>query len=230
MKGIVWDIWKLPRVTLHFRTRSNFQEHDYNDVYQNFNSLHPKLLIIRKKELGVALINLHAFQTFDDYLMSINGKNSAAYYSRKAARRKYYFSEIDRNQYIDDIYAVNTSAKIRQNKYMKAAYLEKVSHYEGKGNYRYFGVINETGVLVSYCNVGFYGDFANISNLLGHKDYLNEGVMYLMISTLVQELMESEKGVRWLMYDTYFGASEGLRLFKHKLGFEPYRVTWKKDF
>ena len=30
----------------------------------------------------------------------------------------------------------------------------------------------------------------------------------------------------WLMYDTYFGASEGLRQFKRWIGLEPYRVSW----
>jgi hypothetical protein len=32
--------------------------------------------------------------------------------------------------------------------------------------------------------------------------------------------------VRWLMYDTWFGAPPGLRSFKERLGFAPYRVRW----
>ena len=31
----------------------------------------------------------------------------------------------------------------------------------------------------------------------------------------------------YLMYDTFFGASEGLKKFKEKLGFQPYKVKWK---
>ena len=31
---------------------------------------------------------------------------------------------------------------------------------------------------------------------------------------------------RWAMYDTFFGSDEGLRFFKERLGFRPYRVTW----
>ncbi|MFD2270342.1 hypothetical protein ACFS07_02300 [Undibacterium arcticum] len=35
--------------------------------------------------------------------------------------------------------------------------------------------------------------------------------------------MTQEK-VKYVMYDTYFGATEGLKTFKTMLGFKPYRV------
>jgi hypothetical protein len=38
-----------------------------------------------------------------------------------------------------------------------------------------------------------------------------------------------EKGVRYIMYDTFFGASDGLKRFKKKLGFKPYKVRWVWD-
>ena len=31
----------------------------------------------------------------------------------------------------------------------------------------------------------------------------------------------------YIMYDTYFGASEGLKLYKKKHCFEPYIVKWR---
>jgi len=33
----------------------------------------------------------------------------------------------------------------------------------------------------------------------------------------------------WGMYDTFFGASSGLRYFKERLGFRPYKVRWIWD-
>jgi hypothetical protein len=34
------------------------------------------------------------------------------------------------------------------------------------------------------------------------------------------------KQVRYLMYDTFFGAQPGLRQFKQIVGFEPFRVKY----
>jgi hypothetical protein len=31
---------------------------------------------------------------------------------------------------------------------------------------------------------------------------------------------------KYIMYDTFFGATRGMRMFKQKLGFKPYRVKW----
>ena len=131
--------------------------------------------------MGVALIDLNKYDSFDNYYKSINGKNSAAYYSRKAIKREYQIIEIDRNNYIDDIYEINTSATIRQGREMSSGYLQKQNSYVNEPNYKYFGIINTDGKLLSYCNIGFYGEFALVVTLLGHKQYLNDGIMYLMM-------------------------------------------------
>ena len=159
---------------------------------------------------------------------SINGKNSAAYYARKAMRRGYVFKEIDRNHFIDDIYEVNISAPVRQGRKMSSNYLQKQLKYDNKENYRYFAVLTNEGKLVSYCNIGFYGEFVLINALLGHKKYLNDGIMYLMMIEL-NKLIFNEykpKGYKYIMYDTFFGASDGLKKFKKKLGYKPYKVKW----
>jgi len=177
----------------------------------------------------VALIDLNLYKDFEEYYKSINGKNSAAYYSRKAKKREYKFLEIDRNNYIDDIYEINTSIDIRQGQKMANSYLTKVKSYRNEPNYRYFGVVDQNGKLRSYCNVAFYGEFALIVTLLGHKKYLNDGIMYFMLVELSRLIFNEYKsqGYRYIMYDTFFGASDGLKKFKTKLGFKPYKVKWK---
>ena len=53
--------------------------------------------------------------------------------------------------------------------------------------------------------------------------------MYLLISEILRELVDARsKGsaVRWVMYDMWFGAAPGLRYFKERLDFTPYRVRW----
>jgi hypothetical protein len=226
--NIIKEINNLPLVNISFKDVQENSLQNYKKTYQYFTKPH-RLKLFKNKTLGVALIELDLYKNFDEYYSSVNGKNSAAYYSRKALKREYKFIEIDRNDYIDDIYEINTSASIRQGQKMSDGYLKKVESYKNEPHYRYFGVVDKNGKLVSYCNIGFYGEFVLIVTLLGHKKYLNDGVMYLMLIEFHKIMFEKYKteGYKYIMYDTFFGASEGLKKFKEKLGFQPYRVKWK---
>jgi len=219
------EIIKLPVVELSF-VHNKSENNDVEATYKYFTKRHPKYKIFQNKQIGIALINIASFASGDEYLKSVNGKNSAFYYARKAKGRNYMFCEIDRNHYVEDIYQINTSAQERQGRKMANSYLQKIERFEDKSNYRYFGVLDSSGRLRSYCNIGYYGDFALVSQLLGHKDFLNDGVMYLMMTEIVSELIR-EKKVTFLMYDTFFGAKDGLKMFKEKLGFLPYRIQWR---
>ena len=224
---ILQEIIQLPKVNIKFKDMDNNSIQNYQNTYQYFTKPH-RLKLFKNKTLGVALIDLNLYKNFEEYYKSINGKNSAAYYSRKAIKREYKFMEIDRNNYIDDIYEINTSSKIRQGKKMSSSYLQKQKQYKNETNYRYFGVVDKDGKLRSYCNIGFYGEFALVVTLLGHKKYLNDGIMYLMMIE-VNKIMFNEyrqKGYKYIMYDTFFGASEGLKKFKEKLGYKAYKVKW----
>ena len=53
-------------------------------------------------------------------------------YARKARRKGYKFLEIDRNNYINDIYKINTSSLFRQGRKMSESYLKKVDNYKNK--------------------------------------------------------------------------------------------------
>ncbi len=53
--------------------------------------------------------------------------------------------------------------------------------------------------------------------------------MYLLITETIHEIIRVKRTLgypRWAMYDMYWGARPGLREFKRRLGFRPYRVTW----
>jgi hypothetical protein len=92
----------------------------------------------------------------------------------------------------------------------------------------YFGVKNKDGKLLAYCYIGFFGEFILINTLLGHKKYLNDGIMYMMMVELNKIVFEQYKKneYKYIMYDTFFGATDGLKLFKKKLGYKPYKVKW----
>jgi len=221
------SILKLPKVTIRFYGASETMLKNYQNTYTLFTKLH-RLKLFRNKAIGVALIELDLYDTFEKYYKSINGKNSAAYYARKAIKRGYSFVKIDRNNHIEDMYEINTSSIERQGKAMSSGYLQKQSTYKNDDNYLYFGVVNDENKLLAYCNIGFYGDFSLVSTLLGHKNYLNDGVMYLMMVELNKLMFEKYKkqGYKYIMYDTFFGASKGLQQFKNKLGYKAYKVKW----
>lgn len=222
------EIYSLPKREIAFRGANREGIENAREAYRYFTKPH-RFRLFKNKSLGVALVDLNQFSSFEEYYKSINGKNSAAYYARKATKRGYRFLEIDRNNYIDDIYRINTSAKVRQGKQMSSSYLKKQESYNQDPNYRYFGVVDSQGRLVAYCNIGFFGEFSLISTLLGHKEYLNDGIMYLMLVEFTKIMFQEYKqeGYRYIMYDTFFGASDGLKMFKNKLGFVPYKVVWK---
>jgi hypothetical protein len=53
----------------------------------------------------------------------------------------------------------------------------------------------------------------------------NDGIMHLLLSEAICRLIDGGK-VRYVMYDTFFGAQPGLRNFKTILGFRPYRASY----
>ena len=221
--SLLREVVRLPRlqITLHVLDRELGRR-----VYHHHTRRHPRYRLIGNKTLGVGLIQLAEFEGVAEYLDSINGKNSAAYYARKALRRGYRISIIDRNEYVDDIFQINTSIEARQGQKMASAYQERQSEYPVQEDYRYFGVLDETGRLHAYCWLLLAGEVATADTLLGHAETLNDGTMYLLMTRIVEWLYE-QGTTDYLMYDTFYGASDGLVMFKRKLGFRPYRVSWR---
>lgn len=213
------QIFTLPKISLYL---DGAQEQ-----FKFYNQLHPKYKIIKRKTLGVCLVDLRAFESHEEYLKTINGKNSAAYYARKAQKRGYSFQQINRNDFIDQIYEINTSAEIRQGIPMLREFTNKVEHFPDERHYRYYGVLDKEGILRSYCWSVVSGQVMIVDTLLGHKKFLNDGIMYLLLTNIVKESMKI-RNVTHLMYDMYFGGQKGLKMFKTKLGFQPYHVKWKK--
>jgi hypothetical protein len=216
------DVSKLPVAHLEFRLADNPDE--VRRMHAHFTKPHPKLRIIQNKSLGAALIDLQRYGSHADYLESIkDGRNSGEYFAKKARSRGYVVTEIDRNDFIDELYEINTSLDSRQGRPMEESYRRKETAYPKEKNYKYFGVLNAAGKLMAYSNVGFYGNFVAFDRLLGLRN--NDGVMHLMVTEIAGQLIET-RSYEYLMYDTYFGASPGLKTFKKMLGFEPYRAKY----
>jgi hypothetical protein len=192
-------------------------------TYRHFTKPHPRYKVIRNKTLGAALIDLHALDDRAAYLAGMGGKSGGASHAKRARGRGYVCSEIDSNNHIDAIHAINVSQPQRQGRPMDAAYLNKRERYEPEAHYRYFGALDATGKLSAYANVARFGNFAAFSQMMGLRN--NDGAMHLLVIDVVCRLLD-EGEVRYVMYDTFFGAHPGLRQFKTLLGFQPFRAKY----
>lgn len=214
------SIAKLPVARLEFRRALN--PDDVGKMYQYFTQRHPKYLVFQNKSLGAALVDLTKFHGREQYLDAIKGSN-AERQARKAKAKGYRLVEIDRNDYIDAIHEINNSVEMRQGRPMDPAYQAKTMRYPNDKNYSHFGVLNAAGKLMAYGDLGLYGNFLAFNRVIGVRN--NDGMMHLMLTEIICRKIE-ERNCRYLMYDTYFGASPGLKAFKEMLGFQPYRAKY----
>jgi glycosyltransferase involved in cell wall biosynthesis len=222
--AVLRAIQKLPKVTLNVWGGPTERA-----AFERFNQRHPKLPIVRLKSIGVAL--LEKPDSFDEYL---SGKKRQ-YLRRKinrATRDGYTASRIEALEHLDAMMAIHESAGNRQGRALDAEYVDRaqVTSVASQPGLHCVGVFDANQNLAAYCLVVPFGDVAIASRLLGHEDHLESGVMYLLFAELVKQLMAGAIGSgssNWLLYDTFLGASEGLRRFKNEVGFMPYRITWK---
>lgn len=208
--------------------RLSFQRHidpvSIEQTYRNFTRPHPRYKVIGHKTIGAALLDLQQFDTLEKYLELIKGKNCGAHHAKRARARGYVFAEIDLNRHVDDIHAINTSEESRQGRPMDAHYREKTLHFDTLDHFRCYGVLTPEGKLVAYGTMGMYGNFSGFSQLIGVRN--NDGIMHLLVVEVVSRLI-ADGAVRYVMYDTFFGAQPGLRQFKTILGFRPYRAKYQ---
>jgi hypothetical protein len=215
------QLLRLPVARLDFDT--TIDPDDIPSTYRYYTRRHPRYKIIGNKTMGAALIDLGRFDDAPAYLDDIQGKNRGAWHARRAKARGYVCTEIDRNEHIDAIHAINTSLDERQGRPMDQKYREKTARFERRHHFGYYGVFNPEGKLMAYANIGRYGNFSAFSQLIGMRN--NDGIMHLLMVDIVSRLLE-QKQVRYVMYDTFFGAQPGLQQFKRILGFQPYRVKY----
>lgn len=215
------EIARLPVATLRFDP--GIDPVRIAEEYRYVTKPHPKYRVIQNKSLGAALIDLKSLGHRDKYLQGITGKNLGVHHAKRARSRGYVLAEIDRNDYVDDIHAINTSVETRQGLPMKEQYLQKIEHFDAEKHYKYFGILSPQGTLMAYGNLGFFGNFCSFSHLIGRRN--NDGIMHLLVVDIVCRLID-EGRLNYIMYDTFFGARPGLKQFKKIVGFKPYRAKY----
>jgi hypothetical protein len=215
------DLRQLPDVRIEMSGSEPCRE-----LYEAFTRRHPRWRLIQNKRWGVALLALPEHVGDYDRVASRLLRRRV----KHATEAGFSFDRVDPSQRIDEVLAINRSATDRQGRPMHPDYFD-----EGlvRGNLeraeRVFGVTDKAGVLKAYLCLRNCGEVACIERLVGHADALEAGVMYLLIWGTVRAVIAErtpDGKPAWFMYDTFPGASEGLRTFKHVIGCRPYRVSW----
>lgn len=145
----------------------------------------------------------------------------------RAERLGYTFAQIDRTQYVDDIYRINTSKAQRQGRPMTAGY-NKVPTFSPNPKvcshhhvYTY-GVLHDDQ-LVAYLWLYRSGDLAMVSSILGHAEHLDNNVMYLLYEGMLADQWPLGGTV---FYNLWNSGQDGLRFFKTRVGLAAADVEW----
>jgi len=225
-----------------YRTR-NIEIHKQNIQLGNLvevkclnNQRYNNLKKIVKKSFG-ALIDIDIYTLYfypiavikipkniDIYLKLIGAKSRNM--NKKAEKNGIDCKVIEWNNYLEDIYKINTSSQVRQGREMDKVYLEypkKVTNEDIEDfKIRYIGAFKDN-ILVGYIELYIYGNFAMTNRILGHRDYLKYGVMNLMIKKCVEYGIDNK--IEYINYLSMLNKrNNSLSAFKYRVGFREYSL------
>lgn len=131
-----------------------------------------------------------------------------------------------RNARLDQLYAINTSKKERQGREMAESYQTYPKPMTGKGSgcpvhyTEFFGVFSPEDIWCGYINIHVVNQVANISQILGHWEYMKKtGIMLNLWMKVIEYCME--KGLKYVIYYTWTSGTTGLMFWKQSVGMEP---------
>lgn len=196
-------------------------------AYDTFTKRHRHLPFLRNKTFGIALLRVPQVgkDPFSDSQFRALRRRRA-----RALASGYTFAAFEPKEYVDRILAINCSAPERQGKPVSPAYTDPAAVARYCAVRRpFFGVFDSGNLLRAYCHAPTLGEVTLLARFFGEYDRLQDGIMYLLLSGVVSELSVTRAASGnplWIMYDTYIGGGSGMRTFKERCGFRPYRVKW----
>ena len=194
-------------------------------LLQAFRRPHPRYRIVGTKVVGVALLSLDEFADADAYLAAFRTARKGA---RRAEKLGYTVGVFDPEARRPDLHAIHMSLAERQGRPIDPEYRDPDAIPVRGPGVDYVGVFQE-GVVVGYCRVDYAGEIAGLGRIMGHGAHLKNGIMFLLIAGIVGHVRSTSTRTRYLVYDTFFGASAGLREFKMHTGFRPHYVRWTRE-
>jgi hypothetical protein len=195
-----------------------------DEVLRRFRRRHPRYRVVGTKTLGVALLPLDDLRDVDEYLANVRFVRKRA---RRCSRLGYTVGVFDADERRADLLAIHSSLPERQGRPIDPEYLDPYAVARHGPNVDYLGV-HRAGVVVAYARLDYVGELAGMGRVMGHGDHLDNGVMALLMAGIVDHVKSTRPQARYLFYDMFFGAPEGLRAFKTHLGFRPHLVRWTR--
>jgi hypothetical protein len=204
-----------------------------------------------------SVIDLAFYKDYDDYHDCVakftKRKHNPLKAAEVATKRGYFCSRFEKQNWVNDIYKINTSKSVRCGQPMRSNYLRNIKNpnitrmkrlatITNKKEYSiFFGVyINEPGYtqgkvitdkrLVGYINLSRLGSVATYNLIIGHGDYLKDNVMHLLHFYVMKEWVmnndnQYNQGLRYIIYAGHYqGEDDKLRRWKEKKLFEPYML------
>lgn len=189
---------------------------------------HPKLFMVPAKHYGVALCPVQSQPGWYFNAIEASGRRNV----RKALNKGYSCRRVDYNAHLDDVTAIHRSSEVRQGRALPghllaaATPIQNPPSQDPRHDYPYFGVF-QGDALVAYMSCLIAGELCAIESIYGHAAHQENGVVPLLLTTAVDDICQNHPAVRFIQYDTYYGASASLQRFKRKFLFHPHRVTWR---
>jgi hypothetical protein len=194
-------------------------------VLEYLGGAHPRYKIVGNKVIGASLLPLDDFDDVDEYLAD---RRYARRRVRRASKLGYTIAPFDVEDRQSELLAIHKSLPERQGQPIRAAYLESEVVRDPNLNLESIGVFHDD-VLVAYSELMYAGEVVTMNRVMGHGDHLDQGVMFLLMAGIVEHVKKNRPEIRYVFYDMFFGAADGLRYFKTQLGFHPHYVRWKRE-
>jgi hypothetical protein len=160
-----------------------------------------------------------------------DGSGTFARRIRQAMRAGYEVRVVEPSEHEAEILAINRSIPERQGRRMDASYWDRVPS-TGKmapvecprHHARFYGVFTGSGRMVAYASIQRCGEFVVVSQILGHGEHMDDGIMYLLMQRVFNDAYQDGPGL--VYYNVWDSGTDGLRFFKARLGLEPRDLDW----
>lgn len=173
---------------------------------------------------------------------------------RKAAKQGYYARPFLIQSHVHDVHAIRTSMPMRSAGPVLDYWLLKPEHiatpavqrhdfgwpacpmhwiiwwgvFLPEPGYRQGGVVVDER-LVAFVKMWRIGDITHYTEIMGHRDHLDKGVMLLLHRAITRWLIAAEvpaaEGARLLLYGALEHGRAGLLTWKKRAGFRPVRMV-----
>jgi hypothetical protein len=204
-------------------------------------------------------IELEAFdlERFTSYLKQFS-KGFQLREIKRAVKLGLYCKPFAWKLHIPDIHEINHSKTSRSGGEMRGSYLRSIEEMGGAPDRHYpvvppacnnhwsvsFGAFEQregyvqgsvttNEKLLAYISLRRTGDIALYSQILGHADFLQKGIMMLLHMDVLAWLSKKEvpavQGLKFLMYGGAANGGQPLYSWKRKAGFRPARLVGFRD-